>query len=337
MTLLDVFGSRHLRGEQPDPDVWHPVGNTFTVGADQIRLDKDRVWITLTQSRWEGCQVRVWADRVTVTDDVATVECRAADRPNLLTDGRWTTTVAPRALWQDRRTPQSGAPYVVDPTWSPDGNNAMYVPCDDVVAAPSGRAWRVMLTCSRWEGLWFTVPLFRVEELENEARVTLDRRDTHIRLYGGAQPLTVRARQVWDDRVNRQTIPGPTRAVARETWLTLLIARCHLRYVDTKFGRRCVVTIPRWASVHAEARVWLSPGLIPPDTDGMHLLRIPESRTVTLHTTGTTTVLTAPEFVDAATEWAQRWPRPTRGIETRAPQPLTPVTEVVIPDDLLDD
>ncbi|MFR9753853.1 hypothetical protein ACL02S_22830 [Nocardia sp. 004] len=339
MGLLDAFGARHLTS---DPEVWRPDAvNTFDVAAAETSRDGEKVWIRLHRSRWEGCVVSVWADWVGIHDEVATVRIPPGTRQRCeVTDGRYSEWITAEELWRDRRhpTPESGPCWQVPAVWQPGRHNIVIVAADDVSANPSGKSQRIVLRCSRWEGLHLDVPNFRVAAVgEHERRITLDRTQSHITLRGGKAPVVVTAQELFTDRAHPLPEPGPCLAVEQTEWLRLPIQACHLRRVTTQYGARRVLRFPRFADCWPQARVWLPRGFVE-EREGVSTLRLPADHTVRVHTVDDAVVeLPAPEFVGMVRPWAYITPTPTRGVETVDPDPVAPVTEVVIPYDLLDD
>lgn len=339
MGLLDAFGARHLTA---DTTVWRPGAvNTFTVAAADVTRDGPRVWIRLHESRWGGCAVGVWADWVSTADGVVTVRIPVGTRQGCrLTDGRHHQWITAAELWHDRRHPRSevGPAWEVPAVWHPGEHNAIIVAVEDVTANPSGKSRRITLRCSRWEGLYFSVPNHRVRSVgAHEQRIVLVRDEPHITLYGGAKPVVVSAHDLFDDHVNPLPEPGPVLAVEHTEWLTLPVWPCHLRRATTKFGVRHVLRFPRYAQRWPRAQVWLPTGFVKADEDGPRLC-LPAEHLVRVRTLDDGVVeVAAGQFVELVRVWAQTAPAPTRGVQTLDPDPVAPVSEVVIPDDLLDD
>ncbi|MFJ2819128.1 hypothetical protein [Streptomyces sp. NPDC087294] len=319
--------------------------SAFTVPRDEVEFagDGDAV-VTLRGSRWEGCVFTHPAALATVREEAGgtVVELRFhGDWGFVVSDGRRKGRVPAREMHADRtagRREEAGPRYFLLPSpWRPDAWNEIDVPEGDITEAfdvfgdcLTGHV-RVMLRCSRWEGLY----------LHHSRRLVVRHRPgyvtllvppsmPHLRLHGGAGKTVVPAGELAEDRARPLEGPGQSLAVPQERWHRVVFDSSRVREVKdasmVRFG---------WESQDPKAVVFHRGTMCRALKDGAVEWRFPDGWEFRLRLPeGGARVLSAAEFVEATADWARTEPAP--GTHQRVPDLLDPVVPEIDPD-LLDD
>ncbi|MFJ2875515.1 MULTISPECIES: hypothetical protein [unclassified Streptomyces] len=333
--------------------------NTFTVPLDEVVFDRDGdALVTLRGSRWEDCAFTHPAALVTVrgaggdqgggtatgegTQETVEVRFRG-DWGFVVSDGRRKRHVAAQEMHADRTTGRREMPgprhYLTPAPWRAGSWNEIDIPEGDVEDEAfgvfgdrlPGRA-RVTLRRSRWEGLYLHHG-HRQMTRHRPGYVTLlippDMES--LRLRGGAERVTVAARELAEDRARPLEEPGKSLAAVQERWHRVVFAPSRIRQVKDgasmcRFG---------WETQDPEAVVFHRGTMCRTRRDGSVAWHFPDRWTFTLRLPGGgTRTLSATEFVEVTASWARTLPAP--GSYRLVPEQLDPVA-AELDDALLDD
>ncbi|MEU5138028.1 hypothetical protein [Streptomyces californicus] len=337
-------GALRPRTEQQRTLGFDPYGlNHLTFPAADVVAgspDERYVRLRLTRSRWEGCTALLPRSMVEQEPDGALTARIGGGWTIKVDDGARTGAVSAEQFHQDRAQPLSrpAERYYWGPPPYEDGARGEFdVPEADVTQTTTKDGTpvaTVRLVCSRWEGLHFTHPPHLLRRHRPGHVTVLFPRHWHFRVLGGRQVIRVPAQQMHQDRTNPQSQPGPSQAVEQHTWHRVAFHPSRVRRGTSTWW----LTLPPgspWPHAvihHPQKMVSAEDGT--PDhitwsfpADWVFRVRTPDGCDIA--------VVSAEEFRAATSPWARTAPAP--GAYTRQPPPLTPLDNVAVPAELLDD
>jgi hypothetical protein len=360
LVALAKRGELAPRTPEQEAAGYDPNGyNTFTLPGGEVRIDRggDAV-VTLRGSRWEGCTFTHPAALTTVHDGHtdttgagtgteqtadAVVELRFHGGWGfLVTDGRRVRRVTAQEMHADRTTGRREGPgprhYLLPAPWRQEAWNEIDVPeadvddeAFDIFGERLAGHVRVMLRCSRWEGLY----------LHHRRRMVVRHRPGYVtllvppdmsqlRLNGSADRTVVQAAELAADRARPLDRPGESLALPQERWHRVVFDPSRVRRVKDasmcRFG---------WETQDPKAVVFHRRTMCRTLKDGTVAWHFPDRWEFRLRLPeGGTRTLSATEFVEVTASWAHTLP--VTGTHRRVPEQLDPVV-AEIDAELLDD
>ncbi|MFB6814348.1 hypothetical protein ACFCV8_07360 [Streptomyces sp. NPDC056347] len=328
--------------------------NTLRLPRGEVRIEQDGdAVVTLRGSRWEGCFFTHPASLTTVHTGTAGTEQADDDEAGpvelkfhggwtfAVSDGRRVRRVAAQEMHADRTAGRREGPgprhYLLPAPWRPEAWNEIDVPEGDIAEAIDAFGdrmpghVRVMLRCSRWEGLYLHHRRRLVVQHRPGYVTLLVPSDTpQLRLHGGAGRTTVPAAELAEDRARPLQGPGDSLAVPQERWHRVVFHSSRVRQVKdasmVRFG---------WETQDPKAVVFHRGTMCRALKGGAVEWRFPDRWEFQLRLPqGGTRTLSAAEFVEVTADWARTEPVP--GTHQRVPDLLDPAVPEIDPE-LLDD